>query len=164
MSSRYKPKPLPPLRPSHAPQKGPRPCDDFFRRMHADMVEMFPENYQRADDLPYGVWITEDGTQYLFDRQYRPMWQRQPGEPATRADPAEWIPWRVVYMLHDDKPSPHHSKRLREALLAVVQVFLEGGPLYARKWVPPVTGMLVAQAPIPIIKLVHDDTDPEDST
>jgi hypothetical protein len=67
-------------------------------------------------------------------------------------------------MLHDDKPSPHHSKRLREALLAVVQVFLEGGPLYARKWVPPVMGMLVAQAPIPIIKLVHDDTDPEDST
>jgi hypothetical protein len=62
----YKPKPLPPLRPSHAPQAGPP--RDLFKRMHATMVAHWP--FERADDIPYGVWITKDGEQILFDRQY----------------------------------------------------------------------------------------------
>ena len=41
--------------------------------------------------LPYGVWRTVDGREVMFDRKYRPMWQRQAGGRATPADPAEWV-------------------------------------------------------------------------
>jgi hypothetical protein len=131
--------------------------------MHATMTEHWP--FERAGDIPYGCWICEDGTQILFDREYRPMWKR-PGEcqPATRADPNEWIDWVMMYSLHDDAPQPRHSKRLRYLLGLVVEEFITGGPLYVREWRKPIWGgVLVARAPIPIIRLVHD-TDPEDNT
>jgi hypothetical protein len=115
-------KKLPTLRESHAPQYGPRPIDDFFKRCHSDMVEQWPESYQHADPLPYGIWIT-DTHEYLFDRQYRPIWKRQPGQPAAPATPAEWVNWKVMYFLHDDKPQPRHSKVLRRALAMVVEEF-----------------------------------------
>lgn len=41
--------------------------------------------------IPYGVWTCPDGREVLFDRQYRPMLQRQDGDPATPADPDEWV-------------------------------------------------------------------------
>jgi hypothetical protein len=85
-------------------------------------------------------------------------------QPATRAGPNEWIDWVMMYSLHDDAPQPRHSKRLRYLLGLVVEEFITGGPLYVREWRKPIWGgVLVARAPIPIIRLVHD-TDPEDNT
>ena len=42
------------------------------------------------DPLPYGIWRTKDGLEVLFDRRYRPMWQRVEGL-VVRADPTAWI-------------------------------------------------------------------------
>jgi hypothetical protein len=42
---------------------------------------------------PYGVWVTADGAEILFDRGYRPRWHRRPGEAATPMLGNEWIKW-----------------------------------------------------------------------
>jgi hypothetical protein len=39
----------------------------------------------------YGLWTCPDGRQVLFDRNYKPMWQRYLDQPATPADPSEWV-------------------------------------------------------------------------
>lgn len=41
--------------------------------------------------LPYGIWRTSDGREVVFDRHYRPMWQRTPGNRSAAADPAEQV-------------------------------------------------------------------------
>lgn len=41
--------------------------------------------------LPYGRWTCEDGRQVLFDRRYCPLVQKYPDQPATLADPLEWV-------------------------------------------------------------------------
>lgn len=41
--------------------------------------------------LPYGMWTCEDGRQVLFNRDYKPIFQRVPGAAATQADSAEWV-------------------------------------------------------------------------
>jgi hypothetical protein len=41
--------------------------------------------------LPYGKWTCADGRQVLFNRAYRPIWERSPGQPAKPADVEEWV-------------------------------------------------------------------------
>jgi hypothetical protein len=38
--------------------------------------------------LPYGLWTCEGGREVLFNRFYRPIWQRWP---VVNGDPAEWV-------------------------------------------------------------------------
>lgn len=41
---------------------------------------------------PYGVFICASGREVMFNRRYKPMWQRDSAEaPARPADPAEWV-------------------------------------------------------------------------
>jgi hypothetical protein len=40
---------------------------------------------------PYGVWTCADGRQVLFNRDYLPIFERQPGELGRVADHAEWV-------------------------------------------------------------------------
>ena len=54
---------------------------------------------------PYGFWTCPDGRQVLFDRNYKPMWQRYPGQSATPADPNEWVSWSKQEWFFDG-PSP----------------------------------------------------------
>jgi hypothetical protein len=65
--------------------------------------------------LPYGLWTLADGRQVLFDRDYRPMWVRQPGERAMAADPAWWVPYTRQGWLFDDACAPWfaHDQRVQ---------------------------------------------------
>jgi hypothetical protein len=138
-----------------------------MRRWHAENLESSP--YETPADWPnvwpYGIWITEDAQQIMFARTYQPMWRRYPNQPARVANPQEWIDWRVCYFLHDDAPSPEHSKRLRQSLLAVVEEFITGGRLLIRDWegrgrgIPKWGGMLIERFPLPPIKVVVDNND-----
>jgi hypothetical protein len=153
------------MKKSHAPLTGPR---NHRRRWHATFEEMWPWT-PPADwpkgVWPYGVWITEDHEEIMFSRDYCPMWRRQPRQPATRADPLEWIDnWRMMYFLHDNWPTPEQSKRLRQSLLIVVAEFVTGGSLLVRDWegrgrgVPKWGGELIARVPWPPITVVDNNT------
>ncbi len=48
------------------------------------------------------MWTCADGRQVLFNRDYRPIWQRYPGKAAEKADPAEWVTWIKQQYLFDD--------------------------------------------------------------
>jgi hypothetical protein len=41
--------------------------------------------------LPYGKWTCPDGREVLFNRDYKPILERMPGQPAKPADPTEWV-------------------------------------------------------------------------
>ncbi len=41
--------------------------------------------------LPYGKWTCADGTQVLFNRDYRPIWKKYPNGVVVAADPDEWV-------------------------------------------------------------------------
>ena|SRR5216684_1843677 len=156
--SKSKPKPLQPLpilRASHAPQRRQHYEHLRTESEHVEFTQANPELFKCADDVPYGVFVMQDGSQILFDDSYRPIWKR-PGERtiATRADPAEWFDWVWVYWLHDNWLHPIHNEHLRDMLLLIVEEFCSGGPLYVRQWKQPpkvqYAGELVARAPIPM--------------
>lgn len=41
--------------------------------------------------LPYGQWRCRDGREILFNREYRAIWERHPGQAARRANLDEWV-------------------------------------------------------------------------
>lgn len=43
-----------------------------------------------ATMCPYGVWTCRDGTEFLFNRRYRPILWREPGQAAQTA-PDGWV-------------------------------------------------------------------------
>src|SRR5215468_6698717 len=59
--------------------------------------------------LPYGLWTCPDGREVLFNRDYAPIWERLPGEPARRADPNERIPWADQVWFYNDGCPPHRE-------------------------------------------------------
>lgn len=78
------------------------------------------ESRMRAE-LPYGMWTCADGREVLFNRGYRPLWQRRPGQAATRADHGEWVPFNRQSWFYTDHNPPWRSpatRRLCEATLA----------------------------------------------
>lgn len=52
--------------------------------------EVLAQNYP-LDRRLYGLWRCEDGREVLFNRGYRPIWERRPGQAARMADPKEWV-------------------------------------------------------------------------
>ena len=56
--------------------------------------------------VPYGVWTTASGREVIFDRQYVPLLERVPDEPARLADPTEWVPFVSQRWLFGDYDSP----------------------------------------------------------
>ena len=51
---------------------------------------------------PYGIWTCADGRQVIFNRRYKPMWQRLLDGRVVLADPTEWVHWRQQDWFYDD--------------------------------------------------------------
>src|SRR5260221_9743901 len=76
--------------------------------------------------LPYGRWICADGREILFSRGYKPLWQRYPGGPATRADPHERVKFVKqiwFYGVPAAPASPWRDKKTIEICLDVLVQF-----------------------------------------
>lgn len=43
--------------------------------------------------LPYGQWIDRTGRTVLFNRRYKPIWERLADGTVRAADPGEWVDW-----------------------------------------------------------------------
>jgi hypothetical protein len=59
---------------------------------------------------PYGVWTCENGRQVIFNRSYKPCFERDgEGKPARLARFGEWVPWVSVDHFWDDGSHPRRS-------------------------------------------------------
>ena len=77
------------------------------------------KEFERWNDMPYGLWTCGDGREVLFNRFYEPIYQRRPGEPVTDADAAEWVNWDHAGWIYDDgHKEPEKRKRAVAALKA----------------------------------------------
>src|SRR5262245_49807512 len=54
---------------------------------------------------PYGLWTCADGREVLFNRYYRPIYERYPGQIARIAHD-EWVPWKKQEHFFNDGNAP----------------------------------------------------------
>jgi hypothetical protein len=76
--------------------------------------------------LPYGAWRCADGSEVLYNRRCHPIWQREAGQPATKADPTWLVPWVEAANVYDDLSLPWKSDASEERCLLVLGKFLIG--------------------------------------
>jgi hypothetical protein len=60
--------------------------------------------------LPYGKWTCGDGTEVLFNRDYRPIWKKHPNGIVVAADPDEWVKFAVQEYLFGDHNTPDDDR------------------------------------------------------
>jgi hypothetical protein len=87
-----------------------------------------PKNGLRTT-LPYGAYLCADGRIVLFDRDYRPMFERV-GSETTEAHPGEWVRTVVENMwFYDDYATPRTSRAIAKKCRAVLADFRAGKAL-----------------------------------
>jgi hypothetical protein len=82
---------------------------------------------QMLEVLPYGRYVASDGREILFNRSYRPIWERLPDGTVQRANPHEWVDWTEQGWFGCG--SMRYEKSAREAYRKVLRDFLDGKPL-----------------------------------
>src|SRR5690242_3214393 len=81
---------------------------------------------ERQGELPYGVWLCEDGRVVLFNRRYEPIYERPAeGGPVRPADRTEWICARKYRRYFYGNGHYEHEKRRRAK--AALDEFMAGG-------------------------------------
>ena len=60
--------------------------------------------------MPYGKWTCTDGTEVLFNRDYRPIWKRHPNGVVVAADPDEWVKFAKQEYLFGDHNTPDEDR------------------------------------------------------
>lgn len=84
-----------------------------------DRIFATARDFQRWNDIAYGMWTTKDGREVLFNRFYEPIWERRNGAAASRADGTEWVA-DIVAAVNFYKDG-HTEKEKRERGLAVMR-------------------------------------------
>jgi hypothetical protein len=77
---------------------------------------------------PYGKWTCADGREVLFNRAYRPIWERQNGV-VKEANYGEWVPYVKSEYLFADDTSPWRQRSFgkTETLDRINAVMIEWG-------------------------------------
>lgn len=92
------------------------------RPTYADIEAMIAE-------LPYGYWCDATGRLVVFNRRYRPLWQRLPNGTIERANPYEWI--KFVEQRWFNWGDARYEKSARERLRQILRDFFAGKDLVA---------------------------------
>jgi hypothetical protein len=68
--------------------------------------------------LPYGCWTCADGREVLYNRDYRPVCERWPGQKPQMANPKAWVHniVREEWFYHDGTPETQKMKVAKEKL------------------------------------------------
>lgn len=76
------------------------------------------QDFALRNDLPYGVWLCENGREVLFNRFYEPLFERR-GEKVREADPQEWVEGvlQKSFFYRDETPDKEKREAATKALL-----------------------------------------------
>jgi hypothetical protein len=80
-------------------------------------------------ELPYGYWRDTTRRLVVFNRRYRPLWQRMPTGEIERADANEWVSF--VEQRWFDFTDVRYEKSARERLRQILREFFSGKDLAA---------------------------------
>lgn len=86
--------------------------------------------------LAYGKWTTDVGREVVYNRRYRPIWERWPGGSWEVADYGEFVD-RIVshaYFYNDGNTRRQAARLAREAMRAL-GIPLEGHKQWGLDWV-----------------------------
>lgn len=75
--------------------------------------------------LPYGIWVCADGTTYLFNRSYTPLWKKERGQFARKLDGNERIDFISEFFLWTDDISPRGNSGVRASMETLLASFRE---------------------------------------
>lgn len=81
---------------------------------------------QTWENLPYGMWTCADGREVLFNRRYKPLMARMPGQQATEADRNEWVAFVQQRWLYNDGNVPRRDKATMARCKDVLAAFARG--------------------------------------
>ncbi|MBY0314413.1 MAG: DUF5623 domain-containing protein [Bdellovibrionales bacterium] len=70
--------------------------------------------------LPYGKWICEDGSEVLFNRDYKPIWAKLPNGEVKDIEPNTWVKNKDCIYFFDDSNPPWAKKKTREMCFGVL--------------------------------------------
>lgn len=71
--------------------------------------------------LPYGKWTCKDGTEVLFNRDYRPLWAKDVNGVVIALDPDTWVEYEEEEWLYNDSTRPLENKRTFESCVAALR-------------------------------------------
>ena len=74
-------------------------------------------------ELPYGKWVCADGSSYLFNRYYQPIYRRCPDGVVEPADRSAWIDWTSQVYFYNDASKPSIVKHIR----LILENFINSG-------------------------------------
>jgi hypothetical protein len=91
---------------------------EFQIKTLSEFIAEYKPRDPRASRTPYGKWTCESGRQVLFDRGYRPIYQRSPDGSVSEADLCEWVESIVdsVFFWHAGTRKTAKARAVRQAL------------------------------------------------
>jgi hypothetical protein len=82
--------------------------------------------------LPYGVWTEPDGSQVIFNRDYKPLWRVRMDGTVDRIEPWLWIDFVDQRFLWEDARTPWRDRILQAELRQLLSEFrIVGLPILA---------------------------------
>lgn len=111
-------------------------CSDVKPELYSLVGKTIQDRLRR--NLPYGMWTCADGREILYNRHYKPIWQRYPNKPAERANINEWVEHitKQIYFFNDyDMPWYDFSKSraARSRVERVLTDFLCGNAITEKR-------------------------------
>jgi hypothetical protein len=74
--------------------------------------------YQVAAMRPYGCWRCTDGREVLFNRRYRPILERRPGQSVRAIAAHQWVLWvQQIWFYNEQTPEPVRRQRTNAVLM-----------------------------------------------
>lgn len=75
---------------------------------------------RRRIALPYGKWTCADGRQVLFNRNYKPIWQRASDGSISPGDTEEWVAFAEQEHFYGPDHLPWADENTSELLVAML--------------------------------------------
>lgn len=74
--------------------------------------------YAVAAMRPYGMWTCADGREVIFNRRYRPILERRPGQRVRAIAAHQWVPWiSQIWFYNEQTPEPVRRQRTNTVLM-----------------------------------------------